>query len=159
MLRILAVFFLGGLSFCAAEGRMDIADIEAQPRKYVGKVVVIGGEITQVKNIPLSRFKIQSVYDGTGTLPVLTTKDRPVGSSLEIKVGIIGINTEGAEESSGPLVEDLTRFFEKEGWMTPEEAERSAIRISNVLRTLFRGLDFTLLGVEQENSGPDGTSV
>lgn len=159
MFRFILLFFLGTLSWCAAEGRVDIAELESQPRKYVGNVITVGGEVTKVSRIPLSRFMLQSLYDGTGTLPVLTTVERPVGASLEIKVGIIGIDTENAEVSSGPLVEDLTRFFKKEGWMTPEEASRAAVRISNVLRTIFRGLDFTLMGVERESDAPAGHSV
>jgi len=159
MSRFILLFLLGTLSWCAAEGRVDIAELESQPRKYVGSVITVGGEVTKVSRIPLSRFMLQSLYDGTGTLPVLTTVERLVGATLEIEVGIIGIDTENAEVSSGPLVEDLTRFFEKEGWMTPEEANRAAVRISNVLKTIFRGLDFTLMGVEQEKVDTEGYSV
>lgn len=154
IISTLILFVLGSIAF--ANGTTDIADIQAQPRLYVGETLKIAGDVTQVRSIPLSDYELQSVYDGTGMLSLLTNIPRSVGDSLEPVVEIIGLNTEGAEEASDGLANSLARSLEEQGWLTPQEARNMAEKLDRGLKVILRAMDISLLGLEipQEPDSP-----
>jgi len=138
----------------AASGTVDLAEIEANPRKYVGTSTAISGEITKITNVPFTDFQIQTLYDRTATMPLITVIPRSVGETFQGNAQIVGLNTQGAEGSSEKWVQNLADLFVRQKWMSPEEAEKTAQKLHALLVTLFRGMEVSLMAVEDDPMGP-----
>ncbi|MDA3851469.1 MAG: hypothetical protein PF447_09375 [Spirochaetaceae bacterium] len=159
ILLILMILFCAAAIF--AEGTMEIGEITAQPRKYVGKSLLIGGEVTKISAIPFTDYQIQTVYDRTGTLAVLSPNARTIGETLSIEVGIVGFNTENIEDSTRRLADELSELLKMEGILSPQDAENLARGMALVLSRVLQAMDASLLGIEEEvkQDEPPGTSI
>ena len=58
-----------------AGNAVTIKDITSDPRTYVGKTVLIEGEVSDVMSLVLARYFV--IDDGTGTMTVITDKALP----------------------------------------------------------------------------------
>ena len=90
----LALFI--GIFATACPERKSIADIEANPSKYVNKEVVVAGTVRDSYgiNVPLTNIHggVYKIDDGTGSVWVLTEKSVP---SKGTRIGVKGVLQNG----------------------------------------------------------------
>jgi hypothetical protein len=114
-LLLSGLVMLGGLFLAACPDRTSIADIEANPSRYLNKEVAIAGTVQDSYgiNIPGTRMRggAYKIDDGTGSIWILTEEGVPTkGAQIGVtgRVGS-GINWHGKNYGLG-LYEKDRRF-------------------------------------------------
>lgn len=127
----------------------DIADIEADPRLYVGQTIRLRGEVTESVALPLGGLSLQTVYDRTGSILLLSSQDRMVSDRVRVRASVVGINTERAVTASSDVLAAIADAIEPYV-EDPERADRVAGIVSRALTRLLPATDSALFLVEKQ---------
>ncbi len=130
-------------------GAISIDRITGNPRAYVGEDVRLRGEVTNVRKVPLMDAWLVTVYDGTGTLMVISDREYQVAQRYRTRVTILGIATERAEEGSEAFSAAVAEFLVEKDIVDRERADRGAEAVVTFLRTLLPLFDVSLCAIER----------
>lgn len=115
---LLALILTVGFLATACPQRASIADIEANPSKYLNKKVTVAGTVRDSYgvSVPFTQIRggIYKIDDGTGSIWVATQNSVPTkGVQLSVKGRIQnGVNYNGKNYGLG-LQEEDRRFYKK----------------------------------------------
>lgn len=110
---VLLTLLIAVIAFAAAcPERKSIADIEANPSKYLNKSVAVAGTVQDAYgiNIPLTNVRggIYKISDGTGSMWIVTQNSVPTkGTQIGVKGKVeSGVNYNGRNYGLGMIEED-----------------------------------------------------
>lgn len=121
--------------------------IRDRPRDFVGRIVRLRGEVTDVRAIPLTEIRLVDVYDRTGTLLVITSDAFAVTDPFRGGVRIVGINTEGGPEAGAAATDAIADFLVAQGLVEREGAGRAAGRVEAFLARVLPAVDSAFFGI------------
>lgn len=133
-----------------AVSAISIDRVRSDPRSYVGETVMIRGEVTESRRVLLFDVWLETVYDRTGTITVITSEPRDVSDRFREEVRIVGIQTEGAEDGAEGLTDALAEFLVDHEIVDRRQARSAARRIADFMSTVLPHFDTALFGVERD---------
>lgn len=127
----------------------SISDITGEPRTYVGETIRLRGEVTAAHKVPLMELWIETVYDKTGSLLVISRTEREAGARFRADVKIVGIATDDAESGGAKAAEAVADFLVEHELAERKAAGRSAEAVIRFLSTVLPHLDAAMFALEQ----------
>lgn len=130
-------------------GCHTIGTIRDNPRDYVGRTVMLRGEVTTARSVPFVETSIITVEDRSGALAVLSDEAWTAGQRYRGRVRIAGIATDEVERDTAELVDEVAGFLTARGIVSPQRASRTARAVVEFASRVLTSLDVSLVAVER----------